>query len=367
MDLNKRLLSLDTLRGFDMLFIMGLAPLIVTICSFFPGGADCAIARNMDHVEWNGLLHHDTIFPLFLFIAGISWPFSFSKQKENGRSSGKIFLRVLRRGFALVALGLVFNGLFNLDLQHIRFDSVLARIGLAWMFAAIIFMFVKKNSWRAVIAAVLLFGYWGLLQIPAPDYPAEGSMSRLGNIVGYVGRVLAPDHLYERGEFDPEGLLSTFPAIVTAMLGMFTGEYVRSQKHSGEKKTLFMFAAAAAMLVAGLLWSTVFPINKKLWTSTFVLVVGAYSLAMFALFYWLIDVKGWKGWTRFFEVVGLNSITIYMAQRIISFSGINEFFLGGLAGLCPQLIGQLILNIGYMAVCWLFLYFLYKKRVFLKV
>jgi Uncharacterized conserved protein len=367
MDTKQRLLSLDTLRGFDMMFIMGVSSLIVTICSFFPGGSDCALATNMEHVDWNGLAHHDTIFPLFLFIAGISWPFSYASQLASGRTKGQIYLRIIKRGFVLVLLGLVYNGLFRLDFQHLRFDSVLARIGLSWMFAALVFVSVRNNLWRAVIAAVLLLGYWGLLQIPAPDQMDADSLSYTGNIVGWFGRMVAPEHLYDRGVFDPEGLLSTFPAIVTAMLGMFSGEYVKSSEDSGDRKALRMFIAAAVMLAIGLLWSTVFPINKKLWTSTFVLVVGAYSLAMFALFYWIIDVKGWKGWTKFFQVIGLNSITIYLAMVIIDFGRIARFFLGGAAGLCPELVGKLILQAGYVAVCWLFLYFLYKKKIFLKV
>ena len=184
-----------------------------------------------------------------------------------------------------------------------------------------------------------------------------------------MDRVLIPNHIYQKGLFDPEGLLSLIPAIVTAMLGMFTGEFVRlpEDKVSGPKKSLYMALAAVAMLVIGLVWSLDFPINKKLWSSTFVLVVAAYSLGLFALFYYIIDVKGWKGWTKFFEVVGLNSITIYMAQRIIPFGSINRFFLDGLAGLCPEPVGALILNIGYFMISWLFLWFLYKKKVFLKV
>lgn len=365
--MNKRLLSLDALRGFDMMFIMGLAPLIASVCALFPGGADCALARNMEHVEWNGLLHHDTIFPLFLFIAGISWPFSCAKQVKEGRGKGRICLKVLRRALCLVLLGLVYNGLLKLNFETLRFDSVLARIGLAWMGGALIFLFIKDNRIRAGIAAALLLGYWALLQIPAPDMPGADSLSLEGNIVGWFGRTVAPQHLYQKGLFDPEGLLSTIPAIVTAMLGMFTGEYVRSSRSSGGSKTLLMLSAAVIMLAVGLLWSTVFPINKKLWTSTFVLVVGAYSLGMFALFYWLIDVMGWKKWARFFEVVGVNSITIYMAQRIVDFGRINRFFLGGIAGKLPELWGSVVLNFGYVAICWLFLWFLYRHKVFLKV
>ena len=139
------------------------------------------------------------------------------------------------------------------------------------------------------------------------------------------------------------------------------------EKVSGKRKSLYMAGAAAAMLVLGLLWSLVFPINKMLWSSSFVLVVGAYSLGMFALFYYIIDVRGWQKWTLFFRVIGLNSITIYMAQSIISFSSVNRFFLGGLVGLVPEAWGTVIYAFGYVAICWLFLYFLYKKNTFLKI
>ena len=153
------------------------------------------------------------------------------------------------------------------------------------------------------------------------------------------------------------------------MLGMFTGEFIRlpEQRISGNRKTIYMIAAAAALIVAGLIWSTVFPINKSLWSSSFVCVAGAYSLGLFALFYYLADVRGWKGWTLFFKVVGMNSITIYLAQAIIDFGGISDFFFGGVSGLCPAGWGAVIDNAGYMTVCWLFLYFLYRHKIFLKV
>lgn len=366
MNSSKRLLSLDTLRGFDMMFIMGMSAVIVSLCSLFPGGEDCALARTMTHVDWNGLRHHDTIFPLFLFIAGISFPFSYSKQIESGKSRGQIYAKIFRRGIILIVLGLVYNGLFKLDFPNLRVASVLGRIGMAWMLAALLFINFKIRT-RAIIASVILVGYWLLLRfIPAPDVPGADPLSFEGNLVGYIDRLFLPGRILSK-TFDPEGILSTLPAIVTAMMGMMTGEFVRRNDLTGNKKSVYMAIAAVVMLAIGLIWSISFPINKKLWTSSFTLVVGAYSLGMFALFYYIIDVRGWKKWTLFFRVIGLNSITIYLAQRIISFSGISRFFLGGLADLCPEALGTFILNIGYVAVCWLFLYFLYKKNVFLKV
>ena len=369
MDNFKRLESLDTLRGFDMLFIMGFASLVVAVCKLFPNGAECWLAEQMGHVSWNGLRHHDTIFPLFLFIAGISFPFSYAKQCAKGAKRGQIYAKIFRRGLMLVLLGLVCNGLLQFHFEKLRLCSVLGRIGLAWMFAALIFINFKPKA-RAIIAAVLLLGYWFLCMIPAPDVPGGDPLSLEGCLVGYVDRiVLGGKHLYTKQMFDPEGLLSTLPAIVTAMLGMFTGEFVRlpEEKVSGNKKTLWMFAAAAAMLVVGLIWSKWFPINKKLWTSTFVLVVGTYSLAMFALFYWIIDVKGWNKWTLPFKVIGMNSITIFLAPRLISFKQATNFLFGGVIGLFPEQPGKVAYYVFYLLVEWFFLYFLYKKKVFLKV
>ena len=365
---SKRLLSLDVLRGFDMLFIMGLSTLIYHICTLFPNGAESLIAKNMEHAAWHGLTFEDTIFPLFLFIAGISFPFSYSKQVSQGKSRSQIYRKILIRGLVLVLLGLVYNNALQLDFAGgIRCASVLARIGLAWMFAALIYINAKTTV-RIGIASFILIGYWLVLWlVPAPDAPAGvDPFSIEGNLAGSVDRILLPGKLYE-GTYDPEGLLSTIPAIVTAMLGMFTGEFVRRQDISGSGKASYMFAAAASLLTVGLLWSLVFPINKQLWTSSFVLVVGAYSLAMFALFYWVIDVKGLQKGALFFQVVGLNSITIYMAQRFIDFDHISRFFLGGVAGLCPPNLGNAIISAGYLAAAWLFLYFLYKKQVFLKI
>lgn len=370
MKAEKRLASLDALRGFDMLFIIGLSSLIAALCRLFPDGADSWLLRQMSHVEWDGLTHHDTIFPLFLFIAGISFPFSFAKQQERGTPRWKIYCRIFRRAAVLIFLGLVCNGLLKFQFADLRFCSVLGRIGLAWMFAALLFINFKPSV-RVVIAVLLLTGYWLLLRfVPAPDAPAGASpFSFEGNLVGYVDRCLFPGHLYKGagGVFDPEGTLSTVPAVVTAMLGMFAGEWVRRGGISEGRKTGYMLATAALMLAVGLLWAQFFPINKKLWSSSFVLVVGAYSLALFALFYWIIDVKGYKKWAFPFMVVGMNSIAIFMIPRVINFRYATDFFLEGLCGIMPPLWGKALWYLGFLALNWLFLYFLYRKKIFLKV
>ena len=364
----QRLVSLDALRGFDMLFIMGGAGLIASLAEWFPCDFTTVLAEQMEHVEWNGLRHHDTIFPLFLFIAGISFPFSLAKQRGQGRSEWAIHRKVLVRGLLLVFLGMVYNGLLDLDFENLRVASVLGRIGLAWMFAALIFM---HTGWRvrAGITSALLVGYWLLAGfVPAPDAQGADILTAEGSIVGYIDRILLPGRVLY-GSIDPEGILGTVPAIATALLGMFVGESLTSglSQRSGAKVTAWMVLAGIVMLALGLLWGEVFPVNKKMWTSSFVLVVGAYSTLMFALFYYIIDVLRWRRWTFFFTVIGMNSITIYLAQRFVRFSYTSEKLFGGLVGLMPEDSRAFFSQAAYIAVCWLFLYVLYRHRIFLKV
>ena len=366
-----RLLSLYTLRGFDMLFIMGFAPLVVALNECFPTAVGDVVAGHMSHVEWNGFTQHDMIFPLFLFIAGVSFPFSLAKQRSKGATPREIGLRVLRRGITLVALGMVYNGIFDLNFPEVRVASVLGRIGVAWMFGTFIYMYLKKAVQYGLIV-VILIGYWLLLAfVSAPDAAGASPLSPEGNLVGYVDRHLLPGKL-AYGNFDPEGLLSTFPAIVTALLGIYAGDMVRSVRlGDGTKKTLSLAGIGILLVIVGVAWNTVFPINKMLWSSSFTCFVGGLSFLLFALFYYIVDVRGWRSWTLFFRVIGLNSITIYLAQQIVGFSHMNRFLFGGLAqwvGLyAGDAAGAVVLRTGYVACCWAFLYFLYRKNIFLKV
>ena len=351
-----------------MLFIMGFSTFIIALCSLFPDGSECWLAQTMKHVKWHGLAHHDTIFPLFLFLAGVSFPFSYAKSLEGGVSPSKIYLKIAKRALLLILFGLIYNGLFKCDFEKLRVCSVLGRIGVAWAVAAVMYINFGRLT-RAIICGAILLGYYLVVcYVGAPDVEGAEPLTMQGTIVGYVDRLVTPGRLiYDGGRFDPEGLFSTLPAVVTAMLGIFTGEYVRGVNHSGSRKTLMMLLAAVVMLGIGLLWSLEFPLNKMLWSNSFVLVVGAYSLAMFAIFYYIIDVRGWQRWSMPLQVIGLNSITIYMAQKVVSFNHINKFFFGGIADKLPAEWGELLLRGGYVLICWLFLYFLYRKRLFLKV
>lgn len=365
-----RLESLDALRGFDMFFITGGAGLLAAIAAFFPDSTVWqTIAHHMDHVPWDGLVHHDTIFPLFLFIAGISFPFSLQKQQERGRSTASIYMKIVRRGLMLVLLGLVCSGLLKLEFETLRWPSVLGRIGLAWMFAAIIFTASGKRLWPKVsVIPVILVGYWlvsAFVHAPGVD-PSIDPLTREGNIACYIDRTLLGAHCYKE-DYDPEGLLSTLPAICTAMLGMLTGLFVQKSRMSGNGKALSLLLAGVSFAFIGWAWNFVYPINKALWSSSFVMAVAGYSLIMFALFYYIIDVRGWRRWDLYFKVIGMNSILIYMAPRFIDFSFMHNRLFGGVYNLLPEQYLEVAGYVGYMLVLWLFMYFMYRQKIFLKV
>ena len=361
-----RLKSIDALRGFDMFFITGGAALLLALDGVAHCGATQALASQMVHTPWDGFTFYDMIFPLFLFIAGISFPFSLTASLSKGLSQKRINLKILRRTLTLIALGWVFNGIFKLDFAHFRLYSVLGRIGLAWGCAAILYCYCSQKSRGWICLSILAFYALLTAFVHAPDFPGVSPLSKDGNIVGYIDRVLFPGRLLD-GNFDPLGFVSTLPAIVTALLGMFAGDIVKNEKISGEKKSLQLVIGGFALIAAGLLLGLVIPINKPLWSSSYVLFAGGISATLFALFYYIIDVKGWSRWSFYFQVIGLNSITIYMLQKIVDLKKVTKFFFGGAASLVPEAWGSLILAVGYLCVCYAILYFLYKKNIFLKV
>ena len=381
-----RLKSLDALRGFDMLMIMGFDTVVVALCVACGWGADCALAEQFRHVEWNGLRFEDTIFPLFLFLSGVTWPFSCAKQRERGASGRALALKCVRRAAVLFFLGLVYGGLLG---GTLRMGSVLGRIGLAWMFGALLYLRCRART-LAVLALAIPVGYWLLLAlVPAPDaltlaVPENlafvrdygtGPFSIVGNISGWIDRHFVPGVLSPyAGIADNQSALGFIPAVGTALLGILTGEFVRTTraKLRDSSRVLILLGAAAALVALGLAVATCFgewsmPINKKLWSASFTFVVGGYSVAMFALFHWLVDVCGWERWAFFFKVIGMNSITIYLAWRFIPFNEIADNVFGGLCRLLPPDGAALALAVCTVAVAWIFLLFLYRKNVFLKV
>jgi predicted acyltransferase len=326
------------------------------------------LGTQMEHVEWNGFRFYDNIFPLFLFIAGVSMPFSLTKRINQGDSKAKLYRHIITRGLMLVLLGCIYNGLLSFDFENQRYASVLGRIGLAWMFAAIIFINTKLRG-QIIWFVSILIGYWAIMMlVPVPGYGA-GNLSMEGSLVGYIDRLLLPGRLYLTVH-DPEGILSTIPAIATALLGVFTGRFLRLNKDDlvPMKKGITLLIAGLAFISAGWIWNFVFPVNKNLWTSSFVLVSGGWSLVFLSIFYIIIDVWKLQKWAFFFVVIGLNPITIYLCQAgMIDFQSTSNYFFGGILGKLTENWQHFCGAVIFVGISWLFLYFLYRKKVFLKV
>lgn len=365
---SKRLQSIDALRGFDMFWIMG-APGIIFALNAIIGGDACAwCAGQMEHASWDGFHFMDLIFPLFLFIAGVSFPFSLTKRREKNESNSTIYLHLLKRTLTLILFGLVYNEFLKFNFDTFRYANVLAHIGIAWFLSALIYMHIKKSYIVGIWILCILVGY-GLLNIfvLSPNAIGLNPFTAENNIVTQFDRWFLPGVLYG-GNFDPEGLLTLVPSVATALLGMLSGEFLRrNSTKTPNHKAFVLFFAGIGLIAISLLSNQVIPFNKALWSSSFVLLAGGLSITLLSVFYWIIDVHHFVKWSFFFRVIGLNSIAIYMAQRIINFSEINAFFLGGLASKFSAPYGSLIMSCGYVACCWLSLYFLYKKGVFLKI
>ena len=362
----QRLYSLDALRGFDMFWIMGAEEIVhamakATGSSFWQG-----FSEQLTHPAWNGFHFYDLIFPLFLFMAGVATPYSVGREMEKGATRNQLIARVVKRGLILVLLGLIANnGLEIRPIADIRFGSVLGRIGLAYMFANIISFYTKQRG-QAIWFCALLIGYWLLLKFSSAPGFQPGDLTMEGNFASYIDRLVLPGHLY-LDIHDPEGLMSTIPAIGTGLLGIMTGNFLKNSTVSQQSKTLRMFIVGVVFLGLAQLWNLDFPINKNLWTSSFVLNVGGYSLILLSIFYYIIDVLGYKKWAFFFKVIGMNSILIYMSGHFINWEYSTDSLFHWLGQLIGDPFNAVILAICYVMVKWAFLYFMYKKKIFLRV
>ncbi|MBC3783834.1 acyltransferase family protein [Spirosoma utsteinense] len=363
----RRLLSLDALRGFDMFWIIGGEEIFHVLAKTTGWAWAIFMADQFTHVDWNGFRPYDCIFPLFLFLAGVSTPYSLGSRLERGDDRGAMVRKIITRGLVLVLLGIIYNnGLFTKSLDEMRFPSVLARIGLAGMFAQLIYVYVRNERARYAVFAGILLGYWALLMlVPVPGFGA-GNLTMEGSLVGYIDRLVMPGRLY-KVVHDPEGLLSTLPAIATGLLGVFAGTVLRHKNISDARKLRQLALAGVTCVALGWVWNLVLPVNKNLWTSSFVLVAGGWSLIALSLFYWIIDMMNWRWWTFFFVVIGMNSILIYLAGEVINFEYASHYLFGGLLHIFSKPVQAIGAVLGFLAVKWLFLYFLYKKKVFMRV
>jgi predicted acyltransferase len=360
-----RLLSLDTLRGFDMFWIIGGDVFFQTLAKVTGWGWTRQWATQLEHAEWQGFHFYDLIFPLFMFISGVAIPFSLLAKAEEGAEKKRLYLRLLRRALLLVVLGFIYNQLFDLDFRNQRYASVLGQIGLAYLLAALILLNVRGIKGRLAALAGILAGYAAVqLLVPVPGVGA-GVLTPEGTINGYVDRLLLPGRFYDR-TFDPEGILCILSATSVTLMGGLAGGVLRREKGSGYQKALTLAGAGVGLAVLGLVLGRFYPIIKKAWTATFDIYAAGWSFLLLALFYLVVDVWHVRKWTFAFRVIGMNSITIYLGSRMVDFGATSKFLFGGLDRVAGGGNGLITLA-GVIAVEWLALYFLYKQKVFLRV
>jgi predicted acyltransferase len=362
----ERLYSLDALRGFDMFWIMGAEGIVESLskstgASFWKG-----FAQELTHPDWNGFHFYDLIFPMFLFIAGVATPYSVGKALDKGKTRKQLLWRVVKRGLLLVLFGIIYNNGLQLHaISEMRFGSVLGRIGLAYMFANIIALYFKERA-QIIWFLGIIIGYWLLLKFTAAPGFAAGNLTMEGNFASYIDRLIMPGRLYLHIH-DPEGLTSTIPAVATGLLGIMTGNFLKKSLFSQSKKVLYMLITGVVFIIVAHIWDIDFPINKNLWSSSFVLNVGGYSLILLGIFYYIIDVKGYKKWAFFFKVIGMNSILIYMSEHFIDWDYSTAAFFKWAQQLAGTPYSIVVAALGYVLIKWAALYFLYKKKVFLRV
>lgn len=365
--ISKRLVSIDALRGFDMIMICGADAFFRQL----EGKTDIvwvdALAKQFEHPVWIGFTFYDFIFPLFLFIAGVSIPFSLSKALELGISKNQLYKKAFIRMLILIALGMLDkNAPFPFfDWSHIRLGSVLGRIGLAGFVTVVLYLNVDSVKRLYIIGATLMLYYACVMFIPVPGYGA-GDLSFEGNLIGWIDRTFLPGRLLQ-GTYDELGIITQFPAICLTLLGAFAGEILKSHSATDKKKFIQLLLTAMICIVAGLIWSLHFPIAKRLWSSSFILLTGGMAFVFMAAFYGIIDMLQVKKWSFVFVVIGMNSLTIYMVYRFVNFRYTSRLLFEGLYAGLDEKWHAVFESLGALMLVWLFLYFLYRQKIFFKV
>jgi predicted acyltransferase len=409
---SSRLVSLDTLRGFDMFWILGADRVVYALRAMDDTPVTRFLAMQLNHAKWVGFTFYDLIFPLFVFIVGVSMVFSLTTPVQHGRAAA--VRRILVRATVLFLLGVFYNGGLAREWPDVRVAGVLQRIAIAYAAAGLLFVYLHPRM-IAAVGVALLVGYWALLTyVPIRDVtldqaaltahlgpdtaardprhgrPSEpyrlqvealfaatatehvrGSYEPGRNLANHLDFQFLPGRMYDVW-FDPEGILSTLPSIATCLLGVFAGLWLRRQDQSASRKAIGLAAAGVAALAAGHLWGLEFPVVKKLWTSSFVLVAGGWSLLLLAAFYYLVDIRGGRGWCAPFVWIGMNPIALFLLTSAIAMDGIARRFVGGsvrvyLDGFVMPGFGQLVIELGSLLLLILFARFLYRRRIFLRV
>jgi predicted acyltransferase len=367
-----RLVSLDAFRG---------ATIAGMILVNNPGSWSYVYAP-LRHAEWHGWTPTDLIFPFFLFIVGVAMPISFGRRLQRGDSRRELMKHVVRRSAILFGLGL-FMRLYPTfsDWDTLRIMGVLQRIAVVYLIASILYLTLQQRGrWTAV--AVLLLGYWALMTlVPVPGSGA-GDLSAEGNLGAFLDRlILGQDHLWQQNPWDPEGLLSSLPAVATTLLGIFTGEWITSGR-SALIKVRGLLLAGIIGIVVGMLWHQLFPINKNLWTSSYVVFTAGMALLIFGLFYWTIDVRGWRTWSKPFVVYGMNAIAVFVASGLMTktlvrwripieggetTSAYSWIYQNVFASWAGPLNGSLAFAISYILFWLAIIWILYWRKIFIKI
>ena len=360
----KRLLSLDALRGFDMFWIVGAEAFVNALTHLSGHQWAKGLAAQLSHREWEGFTFYDLIFPLFVFIVGVSIVFSLENSLQR-KGLGGTLRRIFLRATLLYLIGIFYYGGIAEGFDRVRLLGVLQRIALCYLFASLAFCFLQTRG-RIVLCLVLLGGYWAMMTlIPVPGHGA-GNFAEGKNLANYVDQQFLPLFKWD-GTHDPEGLLSTIPAIASCLLGVFAGSLLRRPDLKDALKVVYLLVAGVALGSLGFLWGTEFPIIKKLWTSSYVLVAAGYSCLLMALFYLVIEIIGFRIWAMPFVWIGTNPITIYLAYRLLDFNDIANRIAGGplKAALGPY--GELLILALVLGFSLGFVAFLYRRQIFLRV
>src|SRR5882672_5688780 len=371
---SSQLLSVDVFRG------MAVAGMLLMDSP----GDEAAGYWPIRHSQWNGWTPADLIFPSFVFLMGISIVLSFSARLTRGETHRQIALHAAKRSLILFAIGVFLNGVPEFHVATWRIEGVVQRIAICYLVAGILFLWTDASG-LVIAAVVCLLGYWALMRlVPVPGMGLPGRdipfLVPDHNLNDWIDRSLFSGRLYNRTR-DPEGVLSTIPAIATALAGVLTGLWLRSER-SLRAKAVGMLAMGAAGLSASAIWSHWFPINKNLWTSSFVVYTAGFALAFLALLYWIIEIHGWRGrWTMPFLVFGMNAIVAYCFDELLwaplyygharaadgSVIAWQQYLNGQFLKFASPANASLLFAVGTVLFCWALMWLLYRRRIFVKI
>ncbi|MGA8936343.1 MAG: hypothetical protein WB522_18955, partial [Pseudolabrys sp.] len=370
-----RVVSVDALRGFTIFWILGADGAIWALDRVLRdkgpalSAAGSFLGTQMSHVAWEGFRFYDFIFPLLIFVTGVSIVLALPRLVAR-EGKALAHLHVLRRALFLYILGLIFYGGVGQHWSDMRFVGVLQRIAICYLFASLLFLNLNRRGLVAALAA-LLGGYWALMMsVPVPGIGA-GSFGPDANLANWIDAHYLPGRLWDKSR-DPEGLLSTLPAIATCLLGVLAGLLLKDERLTSTQKSLWLIGAGTVMVLAGYLWGLQFPVIKAIWTSSFVLVAGGYSAILLGVMHQIIDVWGWRAWATIFVWIGANAITLYFINGVAGFEPFALRFVGGdVSAWLDRMItpgtGLFVAHILGLVLAITLAGFLYRRRIFLRV